>query len=325
LTDDDIVGESAYNDMLATVVSDLAELGLLVEDDGAQCVFPAGFTNRAGDPLPLIVQKSDGGYSYAATDLAAIRDRIDRLHADLVLYVVGAPQSQHLEMCFAVARAAGWLSEGHEAIHVAFGNVLGADRKMFKTRSGETVRLVDLLDEATVRASAAIAQRSVDAPIRDDVAAALGIGAVKYSDLATERIRDYVFDWDRMLAFEGNTGPYLQYAHARIASIFRRSEIPLPGPGTPVVLGDPHERALGLALLGFNDALRETLDTWSPSKLCGYLFDLATTFTSFYENCPVLKAPDETTRNSRLVLSDLTARMLAAGLGLLGIDAPEQM
>jgi arginyl-tRNA synthetase len=187
------------------------------------------------------------------------------------------------------------------------------------------VRLADLLDEGVDRAAAAIAERAAEGQSRDGVAVAVGIGAVKYSDLATERIRDYVFDWDRMLAFEGNTGPYLQYAHARIASIFRRSEIPAPGPGTPVTLDEHAERALGLALLGFNEAVAETLATWSPSKLCTYLFDLATTFTTFYENCPVLKAPDESTRNSRLVLSDVTARVLVRGLGLLGIEAPDQM
>ncbi len=327
LTDDDIVGESFYNPMLPGVVEDLERLGLLVEDDGALCVFPPGFANRDGDPLPLIVRKSDGGYGYAATDLAAIRDRVDRLGADRILYVVGAPQAQHLQMCVAVARMAGWLPDGVSAEHVAFGSVLGEDRKMFKTRSGESVKLVSLLDEAVARAGAAMADRDVDmAPAeRDRVARALGIGAVKYADLANDRTKDYVFDWDRMLAFEGNTGPYLQYAHARICSIFRRAEIAPPDPAVPPTVVAPQERALAVGLLGFGAAVREALAADAPSKLCGYLFDLAATFTTFYEHCPVLKAPDDETRRSRLLLSDLTARVLAKGLGLLGMEAPDRM
>ena len=327
LTDDDIVGESFYNPMLPGVVEDLERLGLLVEDDGALCVFPPGFANRDGDPLPLIVRKSDGGYGYAATDLAAIRDRVDRLGADRILYVVGAPQAQHLQMCVAVARMAGWLPDGVSAEHVAFGSVLGEDRKMFKTRSGESVKLVSLLDEAVARAGAAMADRDVDmAPAeRDRVARALGIGAVKYADLANDRTKDYVFDWDRMLAFEGNTGPYLQYAHARICSIFRRAEIAPPDPAVPPTVVAPKERALAVGLLGFGAAVREALAADAPSKLCGYLFDLAATFTTFYEHCPVLKAPDDETRRSRLLLSDLTARVLAKGLGLLGMEAPDRM
>jgi arginyl-tRNA synthetase len=328
LTDDDIVGESFYNPMLPSVVEDLRDLGLLVEDNGAQCVFPPGFTNREGQPLPLIVQKSDDGYGYAATDLAAIRDRVSRIGADAIDYVVGAPQSQHLEMCFAVARMAGWLDEGTETVHVSFGNVLGEDKKMFKTRSGTTVRLADLLDEAVDRARAALAAREggegAGAP-DDDIARALGIGAVKYADLATERHRDYVFDWDRMLAFEGNTGPYLQYAHARICSILRRVDGQLPTGGEPPSLGSPHERALALALLGFNEAVQAALTSQSPSKICSYLYSLSSTFTSFYENCPVLKAPNDETRRSRLLLSVHTAKVLRSGLALLGMEAPDQM
>jgi len=327
LTDDDLVGESFYNPMLPDVVEELRAKGLLVENEGALCVFPPGFTNRAGDPLPLIVQKSDEGYGYAATDLAALRDRVRRLGASLVLYVVGAPQAQHFQMCFAVARAAGWLPEGTEAVHVAFGNVLGPDRKMFKTRAGASVKLVDLLDEAVERAERAVAERTPDlAPeVRHEVARALGIGAVKYADLSTERTRDYVFDWERMLAFEGNTGPYLQYAHARIRSIFRRGGVTPPAPDEAPVIADPHERALGVRLLGFNEAVLAALEGFAPSRLTGYLFDLATDFTSFYEHCPVLRAPDDVTRRSRLALCDLTARVLALGLGLLGIAAPDRM
>jgi arginyl-tRNA synthetase len=326
LTDDDIVGESFYNPMLPDVVADLDALGLLVESDGARCVFPPGYTNQAGGPLPLIVQKSDGGFGYAATDLAAIRDRVTRLGADRILYVVGSPQSQHLAMCFDVAVMAGWLGPG-QAVHVSFGNVLDADHKMFKTRSGERVRLVDLLDESVERAGAAIAEKNphLDASSRAAVAQTLGIGAIKYADLSTDRTRDYAFDWERMLAFDGNTAPYLQYAHARIRSIFRRGSIDVPAPGQPLLLSESAERELALSLLGFADALASALSSWSPTRLCGYLFDLATTFTGFYENCPVLKAPTEELRLSRLALCDLTARVLSQGLGLLGIAAPDEM
>jgi arginyl-tRNA synthetase len=331
LTDDDIRGESYYNPLLAKVVADLETAGLLVEDHGARCVFPPGFTNRAGDPLPLIVQKSDGGFGYAATDLAAIRDRVDRLGADRLLYVVGSPQSQHLQMCFAVARMAGWLRDGTTTEHVNFGSVLGADHKMLRTRAGASVKLLDLLDEAVDRARQAIVERGRESGDADlgDAARALGIGAVKYADLSTDRTRDYVFDWDRMLAFEGDTGPYLQYAHARIRSIFRRADAgtdPAPALDPAAVrLGTAEERALALALLGYPAALDGALAESTPSKLCAYLFSLATTFTTFYEHCPVLQAPDEATRASRLVLADTTARVLAEGLGLLGIEAPERM
>ncbi len=326
LTDDDIVGESFYNGMLPEVVRDLDAIGLLVESEGARCVFPVGFTNRDGDPLPLIVQKSDEGFGYAATDLAAIRDRVGRLGANRIVYVVGAPQAQHLEMCFAVARMAGWLTEPVKAVHVAFGNVLGADRKMLRSRSGVPVKLVDLLDEAVQRAGAAVSERDADLADdeRDTVAQMLGVGAVKYADLSTERTRDYTFDWERMLAFEGNTGPYLQYAHARIRSIFRRGNVSAPSAYPPPNLAQPAERALGLALLGFAGAIEAALEQWSPSRLCSYLFELATAFTTFYETCPVLKAPPEVL-HSRVLLCASTARVLERGLDLLGIEAPDRM
>ncbi len=329
LTDDDIVGESFYNDMLAGVVDELDAKGLLVVHDGARCVFPPGFTNRDGDPLPLIVQKSDGGYGYASTDLAAIRHRVQELGAKRMLYVVGAPQAQHFQMCFAVARMAGWLPDDVEAVHVSFGSVLGTDHRMLASRTGGAVKLVELLDEAIERASTAIeGRRAADpnnlAEVSDaETARMVGIGAIKYADLSTDRVRDYVFDWDRMLAFEGNTGPYLQYAYARIRSIFRRGEVPVPTPSPPL-LADPHERALALALLWFPIALRETLATYSPHRLCGHLFEVASTFTAFYENCRVL-VDDERVRESRLVLCDASARVLRLGLSLLGIDAPERM
>ena len=252
---------------------------------------------------------------------------MERLGAGRILYVVGAPQAQHLQMCFAVARMAGWLPEGTVAEHVAFGSVLGADRKMLRTRSGGSVKLSELLDEAVARASAAMAERDLpmDGPERERTAHALGIGAVKYADLANDRVKDYVFDWDRMLAFEGDTGPYLQYAHARIRSIFRRGGVAAPDAGEPPSLEAREERDLALRLAGLGEAVREALELSAPSKLCAYLYGLAATFTTFYERCPVLKAPDEETRRSRLLLCDLTARVLARGLGLLGIEAPDRM
>jgi len=274
------------------------------------------------------VRNSVGGYGYAATDLACVADRIQRLEADVLLYVVGAPQSQHLEMVFAVARMAGWLAPPTEAIHVAFGNVLGSDRKMFKSRSGETVKLIELIDEAVDRATAAVRDKNPAMSPEEHAAVGemVGVGALKYADLSTDRIKDYVFDWDRMLAFEGNTAPYLQYAHARICSIFRRAGVERSAVNAgAIVLGEPQERTLALHLLQFDGAVTDTIERFSPHRLCTYLFDLAHAFTAFYDACPVVKAADEPTRRSRLALCDVTARVLATGLGLLGIGAPERM
>jgi arginyl-tRNA synthetase len=308
-------------------VDRLDEAGLLAESDGAKVVFPPGFTNREGEPLPLIIHARTGGFNYATSDLACVIDRVERLGADLLLYVVGAPQQQHFQMVFEVARMAGWLAPPADAVHVAFGNVLGPDRKMLRSRSGETVKLVELLDEAVDRAAVAVADKNpeLDADTRASVARMIGIGAVKYADLSSDRIKDYVFDWDRMLAFDGNTAPYLQYAHARICSIFRRADLDRADVrGLAITLDQPEERALTLRLLAYPSAIDDTLATYSPHKLCTYLFDLAQDFTAFYERCPVLRA-DEPSRSSRLALADLTARTLAAGLAMLGIDAPEQM
>ena len=326
LTDDDLVGESAYNKDLPVVVDELMERGLLVEHEGALCVFPPGFTNRHGEPLPLIVRKSDGGYGYPATDLACVRDRTGRRGATTLLYVVGAEQTLHFQLVFAVSTLAGWLPGDAHAEHISYGMILGTDGKKMASRSGESERLIDLLHEGIDRASAAMAGRESEltAEQRLAVARALGIGAIKYADLSTERTRDYVFDWDRMLAFEGNTGPYLQYAHARIRSIFRRAEVPPPPAGTRPLLGEPAERALALHLLGFGEAVRSTVETYSPSKLCTYLFDLASVFTTFYESCRVL-VEDEAVRVSRLALCDLAARVLTQGLSLLGMEAPDHM
>ena len=328
LTDDDIMGESAYNDLLAPVVERLRGAGLLRVDDGAEVVFPDGFTNRDNEPLPMIVRKGDGGYGYAATDLATVIDRVENKGATAMLYVVGAPQAQHLQMVEAVARMAGWIDDTVEFNHVAFGSVLGSDRKMLKSRSGESIKLISLLDEAVERASAAVSEKNptMSEEERSRVANMVGIGAVKYADLSGDRIKDYIFDWERMLSFDGNTAPYLQYAHARICSIFRRAGIDRASVrSVEPSLGDPHERALAMRLLRFDAAVWDALDGYQPHKLCTYLYDLASDFTSFYEHCPVLKAADESTRDSRLHLSDITARVMQQGLDLLGISAPEQM
>lgn len=327
LNDDDLAGESLYQPGMQATIDRLGAAGLLEESDGASVVFPPGFTNRDGEPLPLIIRARTGGFNYATSDLTCVIDRVERLGADLMLYVVGAPQQQHLDMVFAVARMAGWLPEGVDAVHVAFGNVLGEDRKMLRSRSGDSVKLVDLLDEAIERAGALVAEKNPD--LDDDeraaVARAVGIGAVKYADLSTDRVRDYVFDWDRMLSFDGNTAPYLQYAHARIRSIFRRAGVdPSSVDPSAISLVEPAERELALRILATPSVIAEATSSQSPHRLCTHLFDLAQAFTGFYEHCPVLKV-DEPVRGSRLALCDLTARTLSTGLDLLGIEAPERM
>jgi arginyl-tRNA synthetase len=327
LSDADIAGESLYNPMLPGIVAELENKGLAKVDAGAVCVFPPGFKGRDEQPLPLIIKKQDGGYGYATTDLAGLRHRIEKLGATRIIYVVGSPQAQHLAMVFETAKLAGWLAPPVRAEHVGFGSVLGSDKKMFKTRSatGQTVRLIDLLDEAVRRAAEIVGEKnpSLSESERGTIARAVGIGAVKYADLSSDRIKDYVFDWDRMLSFDGNTAPYLQYAHARIRSIFRKGETEAPPPSA-IAVREPAERALGKKLLAFPSVVEEVATSLEPHKLCGYLYDLATAFSSFYESCPVLKA-EGATRASRLALSDLSARVMARGLGLLGIEAPERM
>ncbi|MFY9782589.1 MAG: arginine--tRNA ligase [Acidimicrobiales bacterium] len=326
LTAEDVVGESYYNKMLEDVVRDLNAAGLLVESEGALCVFPEGFQNREGEPLPLIVQKSDEGFGYAASDLAALRDRVDVLGANELLYVVGAPQAQHLEMVFAVARLARWLPDSVRCEQVVFGNVLGPDHKMFKSRAGQTVKLVSLLDEAIERAYVILDERGtvINGDAKFLLAEQIARAAIKYADLSTERQHDYVFDLDRMIAFEGDTGPYLQYAHARLRSIFRRSrEVWQPGQAL-FALEASAERSLALGLVGLPEAFSSSLAALQPHRLCTYLFELAQRFTSFYDACPVLSS-EGALREERLALCDLTARSLQLGLGVLGIDAPDQM
>jgi arginyl-tRNA synthetase len=326
LTPGDYKPESFYNDMLDDVASELEAKGLAHIDAGALCAFPPGFAGRDGEPLPLIIRKSDGGYGYQATDLAAVRYRTTDVGGTRLVYAVDARQAQHLNMVFAVAEQAGWLGGGRRAEHVSFGMILGDDNKPFKTRTGDNVKLIDLLDEAVDRAAAVVAEKNpeLDETTRAEVARAIGIGAVKYADLSNDRVKDYVFDWDRMLSFDGNTAPYLQYAHARIRSIFRRTEGG-DGASGAVHVEHPAERALALQLLAFDEAVEATAEHLQPHRLATYLFELAQAFTTFYESCPVLRADTDAQRASRLTLADLTARTLARGLDLLGIEAPERM
>ncbi|WP_433466855.1 arginine--tRNA ligase [Spirillospora sp. CA-128828] len=329
LSDDDIRGESFYNDLLAPTVQELEDKGIAVISDGALCAFPPGFTGREGEPLPVIIRKSDGGYNYSTTDLATIRYRVDIEHVDRMIYVVGAPQSLHFQMVFAVARLAGWLSDEVRAEHAQIGNVLGTDGKILRTRAGGTVKLSELLDEAVERAGAVFDEIQHDEPFDDatraEIVQAVGIGAVKYADLSVARDSEYVFDFDRMISFNGKTGPYLQYATARIRSIFRKGDLTPEDATGPIVLGHPAERALALELLGFGAVLKQAGDTAEPHRLASYIYSVADAYTTFYENCPVLKAPDEATKASRLALCAATLRTLVTGLGLLGVPTPERM
>ncbi|MBW1597520.1 arginine--tRNA ligase [Streptomyces sp. JJ38] len=325
IRDEDVVGESAYNDDLQQVVKDLESSGVAVRSDGALCVFFDDVKGPDGTPSPLIVQKSNGGFGYAATDLAAIRDRIGTLKADKLLYVVDARQALHFRMVFETAQRAGWLPEG-AALQLAFGTVLGKDGKPFKTREGETVRLVDLLDEAVDRAADVVREKAQDLTDEEiaERAAQVGIGAVKYADLSTSMSRDYVFDLDRMVSLNGDTSVYLQYAYARIQSILRKAGDARPVAHPELALA-PAERALGLHLDEFSQTLAGVAETYEPHKLAAYLYALATHYTSFYEHCPVLKAEDAATVENRLFLCELTARTLHQGMELLGIRTPERL
>ena len=330
LTDDDLMGESAYNPMLAAVVDDLRAQDLLVTSEGAECTFPPGYTGRDGTPLPLIVRKTDGGYGYATTDLAGVRYRFTDLAADRALYVIASGQNLHLSMVFDTAAAAGWLPRREAAEHVQFGVVLGADRKRLKSRSGETVRLVDLLDEAEQRAQVMVAERGGDLPAEQqaEIAHAVAMGAVKYADLSNDRLRDYVLDFDQMLSMDGNTAPYVQYAHARIQSVFRRAGAAITdeAASAPIGVTHPAEHTLAVRLLEFEGVVKRAGQDLELHKIAGYLFGLASDFTAFYEQCPILKddvAPG--VRDGRLHLAALTARVLRLGLDLLGIETPDRM
>lgn len=321
-------GERAYAAALPTIVEALRDKGLLTEDDGAQCVFLEGFKTKDGSPLPLIVQKRDETYLYATTDLAALDYRINKLGVDQIVYVTDARQKLHFQMIFDCAAKMGW-ADSVNLRHVTFGSILGSDGKPFKTRQGESVKLEALLDEAEQRATEVVKQKSDDSetPLSEDqkqrIALAVGMGAIKYADLANNRTSDYVFSFDKMLALTGNTAPYLQYAYARINSIFRKGGI-APPDGGPFELIDDAERALGLQLVRLPEAIDGAMLDFRPNVLTTYLYDLATAFTTFYEQCPVLKS-EEPVRSHRLALCALTARTIKQGLALLGIDVIGQM
>ncbi|MBJ6610118.1 MAG: arginine--tRNA ligase [Candidatus Thiothrix moscowensis] len=326
LTRADVQPESAYNADLANIVSELQAQGLLVEDQGAQCAFLEEFKNKDGSITPIIVQKTGGGYLYATTDLAALRYRSGVLYADRALYFTDARQSLHFQQVFTLARKAGFVREGVSLEHMPFGNMLGEDGKPFKTRSGGTVKLVEVLAEAEERAFALVTQKNPELPEteRQSIAQTVGIGAVKYADLSKNRNSDYIFNWDAMLSFEGNTAPYLQYAYARIKSIFRKAGA--ESFTSPISLQEPAERTLAMKLLQFTEATDSVAKEGLPNHLCTYLYELAGNFMSFYEACPILKeGVAEEVRNSRLQLADLTAQTLQTGLGLLGIGVMERM
>jgi arginyl-tRNA synthetase len=326
LTDDDIRGESFYNDMLADVAADLEGEGLATISDGALCAFPPGFTGRDGSPLPVIIRKRDGGYNYSTTDLATIRYRVDKVNCDRAIYVVGSDQALHFRMVFAVARLAGWLAGDADFEHAPVGMVQGTDGHRLRTRAGDTVKLSDLLTEGIERAGAILNEiEGLDAAAKDEIAEDVGIGAIKYADLSTARDSAYIFDWDRMISFRGNTGPYLQYATTRIRSIFRRAGIAETDVRGPIQVTAPAERELALKLLGFGAVVTGVAETAEPHRLCGYIFEVASLFTTFYEQCPVLKAEDDETRQSRLALCAATLRVLTCGLGLLGVPVPDRM
>ncbi|MFF6781732.1 arginine--tRNA ligase [Streptomyces sp. NPDC012510] len=329
IRDADIVGESGYNDMLDETCRLLEESGVAVRSEGALCVFFEDIKGPDGNPVPLIVKKSDGGYGYAATDLSAIRDRVFHLKANSLLYVVDARQSLHFKMVFETARRAGWLDdEDVKAFQLAFGTVLGKDGKPFKTREGETIRLVDLLDEAIERATAVVREKAEKVGLSEqeiiENGRYVGIGAVKYADLSTSAVRDYKFDLDQMVSLNGDTSVYLQYAYARIQSILRKAGGTAPAAHPELELA-PAERALGLHLDQFGETVAEVAQSYEPHKLAAYLFKLATLLTAFYDQCPVLKAETPAHVENRLFLVDLTARTLHRGMALLGIRTPEKL
>ena len=322
---EDIVPESFYNDKLAGILQSLQEQKLLQQSEGAQCVFLDEFRNKEGEPLPTIVQKSDGGYLYATTDLAAIQHRCQKLHAERILYVVDARQSLHFQQVFAVARLAGFAPPGRTLEHVSYGTMMGSDGKPFKTRSGGTVKLIELIDEGIERAARIVEEKNPELTTEEKqlVARTVGVSAIKYADLSKNRNSDYIFDWDQMLSFEGNTAPYMLYAYARIRSIFRRAELD-PDAVYPVSIDADEERELALKLMQFAEVIDNLMEDCFPNQLCLYLYELAGKFMSFYEACPVLKA-EGAVKNSRLGLCQLTSLTLKQGLNLLGIETLERM
>ena len=328
LTRKDVMGESLYNSMLPGIVADLKAKGLAVESEGATVVFLDEFKNKEGEPMGVIIQKKDGGYLYTTTDIACAKYRYETLHADRVLYYIDSRQHQHLMQAWTIVRKAGYIPESVSLEHHMFGMMLGKDGKPFKTRAGGTVKLADLLDEALERARRLVAEKNPDMPADEleKLANAVGIGAVKYADLSKSRTTDYVFDWDNMLAFEGNTAPYMQYAYTRVLSVFRKAEVDESALlAAKVVISEDREAQLAARLMQFEETLNVVAREGTPHVMCAYLYDLAGLFSGFYEHCPILSAGNEEVRNSRLKLALLTAKTLKLGLDTLGIETIERM
>lgn len=328
LTRDDVMGESLYNPMLPGIVADLKAKGLAVESEGATVVFLDEFKNKEGDPMGVIIQKKDGGYLYTTTDIACAKYRYETLHADRVLYYIDSRQHQHLMQAWTIVRKAGYVPDSVPLEHHMFGMMLGKDGKPFKTRAGGTVKLADLLDEALERARRLVAEKNPDMPADEleKLANAVGIGAVKYADLSKNRTTDYIFDWDNMLAFEGNTAPYMQYAYTRVLSVFRKANIDEQAlASAPVIISEDREAQLAARLLQFEEPLTVVAREGTPHVMCAYLYDVAGLFSGFYEHCPILSAENDAVRNSRLKLAQLTAKTLKLGLDTLGIETVERM
>ncbi|EKB2139798.1 arginine--tRNA ligase [Salmonella enterica] len=328
LTRDDVMGESLYNPMLPGIVADLKAKGLAVESEGATVVFLDEFKNKEGDPMGVIIQKKDGGYLYTTTDIACAKYRYETLHADRVLYYIDSRQHQHLMQAWTIVRKAGYVPDSVPLEHHMFGMMLGKDGKPFKTRAGGTVKLADLLDEALERARRLVAEKNPDMPADEleKLANAVGIGAVKYADLSKNRTTDYIFDWDNMLAFEGNTAPYMQYAYTRVLSVFRKANIDEQAlASAPVIISEDREAQLAARLLQFEETLTVVAREGTPHVMCAYLYDVSGLFSGFYEHCPILSAENDAVRNSRLKLAQLTAKTLKLGLDTLGIETVERM
>jgi len=328
LNDDNLAGESIYEELLPEVVQRLDDKGMIVESNGAMVVFPEGWVNRENEPLPLIIRKGDGGYNYATSDLACIINRVENIGGTEFLYVVGAEQSQHFDMVFQVARQANFMDNSIKSVHIPFGLVVGSDGKKLASRDGEAISLKDLLEESIIRADKSILEKNPEMKEseRKEISKMIGIGSVKYADLSVDRNKNYVFDWDKMLSFEGNTAPYLQYAHARICSIFRKAAISKDSfENTEMQITNINEASLSRVLIGFSESIDDAINNYAPHRLAVYLHKLAQEFASFYENCPVLVYDSESIMNNRLALCSLTARTLSTGLNLLGIDSPERM
>ncbi|ECF5898871.1 arginine--tRNA ligase [Salmonella enterica subsp. salamae] len=328
LTRDDVMGESLYNPMLPGIVADLKAKGLAVESEGATVVFLDEFKNKEGDPMGVIIQKKDGGYLYTTTDIACAKYRYETLHADRVLYYIDSRQHQHLMQAWTIVRKAGYVPDSVPLEHHMFGMMLGKDGKPFKTRAGGTVKLADLLDEALERARRLVAEKNPDMPADElkKLANAVGIGAVKYADLSKNRTTDYIFDWDNMLAFEGNTAPYMQYAYTRVLSVFRKADIDEQAlASAPIIISEDREAQLAARLLQFEETLTVVAREGTPHVMCAYLYDVAGLFSGFYEHCPILSAENDAIRNSRLKLAQLTAKTLKLGLDTLGIETVERM